>query len=63
VAAAAPVHTLPAAPAFKVYRWRAVAAAAIVLLIASSALNFFLYNNYKDSHTKYLALLTEKNTM
>lgn len=64
-AAAVPaaVHAIPVSPGFKVPIWRAVAAASIILLIVSGALNLYLYNHYQDSHTKYMALLTEKTTM
>lgn len=59
----APVHAITTAPAFKVPLWRAVAVAAVILLVVSGALNIYLYNHYQDSHTKYISLLTEKNTM
>lgn len=43
--------------------WRYIAAASIFLLIASTALNFYLYNNYRATDNKYQALLTERNSL
>ncbi len=44
-------------------RWRIVAAASIILLIASAALNFYLYQRYQDKNAQYLSLLSERNTL
>ncbi|MEP7318023.1 MAG: anti-sigma factor, partial [Panacibacter sp.] len=43
--------------------WKYMAAASIILLVASAALNFYLYNNYQDTTSKYQALLTERNSL
>lgn len=43
--------------------WRYLAAASIILLVASTALNFYFYNSYKDSNEKYVALLQERNSL
>jgi anti-sigma-K factor RskA len=40
-----------------------LAAASVILLIASTGLNFYLYNNYKSSTDKYQALLVERNSL
>jgi anti-sigma-K factor RskA len=44
-------------------RTRYVAAASIVLLVASAALNVYFYNQFKNTSTAYQALLQEKNTL
>jgi anti-sigma-K factor RskA len=43
--------------------WKFAAAAAVILLVASAILNFYLYSNYQNTNTKYEALLTEKNSL
>ncbi|MGI8952838.1 MAG: anti-sigma factor [Chitinophagaceae bacterium] len=43
--------------------WQYVAAASIILFIASAALNFYLYNNYQSTNNKYQALLTQQNSL
>ena len=43
--------------------WRYIAAACIILLIVSTALNFYFYSGYKNSKQQYEALLTERNTL
>lgn len=43
--------------------WRFMAAASIILLVASTVLNFYFYNSYKSADTKYQALLTERNSL
>lgn len=43
--------------------WRYFAAASVILLIGSAALNLYLYNNYNDTTAKYQALLTERNNL
>jgi anti-sigma-K factor RskA len=43
--------------------WRYLAAASIILLVASTGLNFYFYNNYKSADNKYQALLTERNSL
>lgn len=42
---------------------RFIAAASIILLVGSTILNFYFYNNYKSADTKYQALLTERNSL
>ena len=66
-------HTLPVVPITtvtedtgvlkKIRLWQYLAAASVVLFIASSALNFYFYNNYKNSDGKYQALLVERNSL
>lgn len=53
-------ETIQAAPKTM---WRYLAAASIILLIGSTALNFYFYNNYKASNEKYVALLEERNNL
>jgi len=43
--------------------WKYIAAACIILLVASTALNLYFYSGYKDSKQQYQALLTERNTL
>lgn len=43
--------------------WKYFAAASVILLVGSAALNLYLYNNYNDTSAKYLALLIERNTL
>lgn len=43
--------------------WKYLAAASVILLIASTALNFYFYSGYKKSKDQYQALLTERNTL
>lgn len=40
-----------------------IAAAAIVLLVISTGLNFYFYSAFKNSNNKYEALFTERNTL
>jgi len=42
---------------------RYFAAASVILLIASTVLNVYLYNNYLSVNNKYQALLTERNSL
>lgn len=42
---------------------RYIAAAAIILLIISTGLNFYFYSSFKSSTDKYEALLNERNTL
>lgn len=46
---------------FSVVRY--LAAASVILLIASTVLNVYLYNNYLSANNKYQALLTERNSL
>lgn len=43
--------------------WKYLAAASVILLIISTALNFYFYSGYKDSKGQYEALLTQRNTL
>ena len=43
--------------------WRYFAAASVILLIGSAALNLYLYNNYNDTAARYEALLAERNNL
>lgn len=42
---------------------RIVAAASVILLIASSALNVYFYSRFSSVNDKYVALLSEKNNL
>ncbi|MGN6212522.1 anti-sigma factor [Parafilimonas sp.] len=55
----------PAEPVQKktVALWRMLAAASIILLIISAALNFYFYSGYKETKAQYISLLTERNTL
>jgi anti-sigma-K factor RskA len=60
-----PVVPLPVdtskAKSFSLIRY--FAAASVILLIASTVLNIYLYNNYLSVNNKYEALLTERNSL
>lgn len=63
-----PVVTLPynsnkdiSAKAFN--SWRTLAAASVILFSVSAALNFYLYNQYKQKNSAYQTLLTERNSL
>ena len=43
--------------------WKMVAAASVILLVISTALNFYFYNQYRDRNNAYQALLSERNTL
>ncbi len=43
--------------------WKWLAAACIILLIGSTALNFYFYSGYKNSKQQYQALLAERNVL
>jgi len=43
--------------------WKYLAAACIILLVASTALNFYFYSGYKKSQDQYETLLAERNTL
>lgn len=61
-----PLHTADETTDVKVKKFsslRYIAAASIILLVASTALNFYLYNNYKSANNKYQALLVERNSL
>lgn len=42
---------------------RYVAAASVILLVASAVLNIYFYNQFKSTSTAYQALLVEKNSL
>ncbi len=44
-------------------RWRLIAAASVILFIASCAANFILYNRYSSANARYQAILGERNTL
>lgn len=44
-----------------IHLWKNLAAAAVILFLISTALNFFLYNKYNKKNIDYEALLSEKN--
>ena len=60
-----PATIPPAVPVQKktVALWRMLAAASIVLLVISAALNFYFYEGYKKTKAQYTLLLTERNTL
>jgi len=43
--------------------WKYLAAAAIILFVASAGLNFYYYNGYKTANDKYTALLNDQSTL
>lgn len=43
--------------------WKYMAAASVILFMASGITNLYLYNNYKSANGKYEALLIEKSTL
>jgi anti-sigma-K factor RskA len=43
--------------------WKYVAAASVILLIVSSVLNFYLYNQYQTADTGYKQLLAQQTTL
>lgn len=51
------------APVKRINTSRYIAAAAIILLVISTALNFYFYSSFKNSTDKYEALLTERNDL
>lgn len=66
----APVISLPAdvstgsdVPVKGSRLWQMLAAASVILFIASACLNFYLYNRYNRKNQDYQALLTERNTL
>lgn len=44
-------------------KFRNVAAASVILLVVSAALNIYLYNQYKNVNNSYLSLLKENNSI
>ena len=43
--------------------WKMLAAASVVLFVASAALNLYFYSRYAEKNKAYQALLTEKNSL
>ncbi|HXL56468.1 MAG TPA: anti-sigma factor [Chitinophagaceae bacterium] len=59
-----PVVSLPVETKVKSFSpIRYFAAASVILLIASTVLNVYLYNNYLSVNNKYQALLTERSSL
>ena len=50
-------------PFSKTYQWKMIAAASIILFIASSFLNYYLYHQYSNNKEAYQALLSERETL
>lgn len=59
--AAVPLQTKAAAPVRSMARF--VAAASIILLVASAALNIYFYNKYTEAEQKSATLAAERNTL
>jgi anti-sigma-K factor RskA len=63
----APIRNINTAPSNNNVRnmstWKYVAAASVILFIASSVMNFYFYNNYRTAETSYRSLLAERTTM
>jgi anti-sigma-K factor RskA len=59
-AAQAPVYPIPQQRGFP---WRSVAAAAIVMLIASGILNYYFYNRYRKADEAYASLLAQTESL
>lgn len=53
----------PIVPISKVQTWKMLAAASVILLIASAALNYYLYNQYNNKNEAYQALLSDRQTL
>lgn len=65
-----PVISLPAdvstnsnVPVKSFRLWQRLAAASVILFVASACLNFYLYNRYNQKNDDYQVLLTERNTL
>jgi anti-sigma-K factor RskA len=58
-----PLKKINTAPVHHINLSRYIAAAAIILLVISTSLNFYFYSAFKSSTDKYEALLTERNTL
>ncbi len=43
--------------------WKYLAAASVILLVASSVLNYYLYNRYQDADTAYRDMLVREQTL
>ncbi len=51
------------APVRSINLSRYIAAAAIILLVVSTSLNFYFYSKFKDSSDRYEALLSDRNDL
>lgn len=58
-----PLHTADTANVRYISGLKYFAAAAVILLIVSTILNFYLYNSYRSTNNRYEALLTERNSL
>jgi len=58
-----PASETTTAPVRNINASRYIAAAAIILLVLSTALNFYFYSAFKNSTDKYEALLSERNDL
>lgn len=56
------IHHLPAATS-RENKWKYIAAASVILFIASAAYNVYLNNKYNEKNGQYLSLLNERNTL
>ncbi len=54
---------VPVVPFTKTYQWKMIAAASIILFVASSFLNYYLYNQYNNNKEAYQALLSQRETL
>jgi anti-sigma-K factor RskA len=52
-----------ATPVISMKPWRMLAAASVIALIASAALNIYFYNRYSNATSQYQALLIERNSL
>ena len=50
-------------PNLSIRPWKMIAAASVLFLVASAALNFYFYSKYSEKREEYQALLNEKNTL
>lgn len=64
VAPIIPLHSAAEATNIRNFSaWKYFAAASVILLVASTVLNLYLYNSYKATNNKYQALLVERNSL
>lgn len=62
IASGAPVHYLPATGSSE-NKWKYIAAASVILFLASAAYNVYLNNKYNEKNGQYLSLLNERNSL
>jgi hypothetical protein len=53
----------PVIPLTNTYKWKTIAAASVILFIASSFLNYYLYHQYSNNKEAYQALQSERETL